>query len=134
MGYSHTHFSGSGWIVLGDILIMPTIGNKIQIDPGSRENPDGGYRSRFDHAEEFTSPGYYSVHLKDYNINAELTVTKRVGFHKYTFPDADNAHILIDLGHSLGPLAEKKSHVKIISKTQIEGYKSSQLGTLYFVA
>lgn len=134
MGFSHTHFSGSGWIVLGDVLIMPTINDEIQIDPGSRENPDEGYRSRFDHAEEFASPGYYSVHLKDYNINAELTVTKRVGFHKYIFPDADNAHILIDLGHSLGSLSLEKSHISIINKTKIEGYKSSQLGTLYFVA
>lgn len=134
MGFSHTRFSGSGWIVLGDILIMPTINDEIQINPGSRENPDEGYRSRFDHAEEFASPGYYSVHLKDYNIKAELTVTQRVGFHKYTFPDADNAHILIDLGHSLGQLSEKNSQIKIISKTQIEGYKTSLLGTLYFVA
>ncbi|MCK5457173.1 MAG: GH92 family glycosyl hydrolase, partial [Melioribacteraceae bacterium] len=134
MGFSHTHFSGSGWIVLGDILIMPTINDEIQIDPGSRENPDEGYRSRFDHAEESASPGYYSVHLKDYNIKAELTVTKRVGFHKYTFPDADNAHILIDLGHSLDSLSLQKSHIKVINKTRIEGYKSSQLGTLYFVA
>ncbi|NOX65953.1 MAG: glycoside hydrolase family 92 protein [Chlorobi bacterium] len=134
MGFSHTRFSGSGWIVLGDVLIMPTINDEIQIDPGSRENPDEGYRSRFDHAEEFASPGYYSVQLKDYNIKVELTVTKRVGFHKYTFPDADNAHILIDLGHSLGPLAEEKSHIKIVNKTRIEGYKTSQIGTLYFVA
>jgi predicted alpha-1,2-mannosidase len=134
MGFSHTHFSGSGWIVLGDILIMPTINNEIQIDPGSRENPDEGYRSRFDHANESASPGYYSVKLNDYNIKAELTVTQRVGLHKYTFPDANNAHILIDLGHSLGPLPSEKSHINIISKTQIEGYKVSQIGTIYFTA
>ncbi len=133
MGFSHTHFSGSGWIGLGDILIMPTINDEIQIDPGSRGNPDEGYRSRFEHAEESASPGYYSVRLKDYNIKAELTVSKRVGLHKYTFPDADNAHILIDLGHSLGELPEKKSHINIISKTRIEGYKTSILGVLYFI-
>ena len=134
MGFSHTHFSGSGWIVLGDILIMPTVNDEIQINPGSRENPDEGYRSRFDHDEELAEPGYYSVKLKDYNVNAELTVTKRVGFHKYTFPDAENAHILIDLGHSLGPLPSGNSHIKIVNQSQIEGYKTSDLGVLYFIA
>ena len=133
MGFSHTHYSGSGWISGGDILIMPTINDEIQIDPGPKDNPDQGYRSRFDHSEESASPGYYAVELKDYNIKAELTVTKRVGFHRYTFPNADNAHILIDLGHSLGTLSEKKSHISIVDKTTINGSKSSPLGVLYFV-
>lgn len=133
MGFSHTHFSGSGWIAAGDILIMPTINENIQTGPGTRENPDLGYRSRFDHSEESASPGYYTVQLKDYNIKAEMTVTKRVGFHRYFFPESENAHILIDLGHSLGPLAEEKSQITIINKTTIEGYKSSLLGKVYFV-
>jgi predicted alpha-1,2-mannosidase len=133
MGFSHTHYSGTGWISSGNILIMPTVNDEIHTGPGPRDNPDQGYRSRFDHSEETASPGYYAVQLKDYKINAELTVTKRVGFHKYAFPDAENAHILIDLGHSLGGLSERKSHIKIINKTTIEGYKSSHLGVLYFV-
>ena len=134
MGFSHRHFSGVGMTALGDILVMPTVSSKIQVNPGSKEKPDEGYRSRFDKTEETASPGYYSVKLKDYNIKAELTVTKRVGFHKYTFPKAENAHILIDLGHSLGKLSEKKSHIKIINNTQVEGYKCSTRGTVYFVA
>ncbi|MCK5783179.1 MAG: GH92 family glycosyl hydrolase, partial [Desulfobacterales bacterium] len=133
MGFSHTHFSGPGGATLGDILLMPTVNNKIQIDPGSRGNPDLGYRSRFDHTEESASPGYYSVQLKDYNIKVELTVTKRVGLHKYTFPQAENAHIIIDLGHSIGKLSQKKSNIKVINNQCIEGYKTSRLGVVYFV-
>ena len=62
----------------GEILLMPTTASKLQIVPGPLDNPDKGYRSRFDHAEETASPGYYSVFLKDYNIKAELTSTKEL--------------------------------------------------------
>lgn len=134
MGFSHTHYSGVGWNKLGDILVMPTVNNEIQVNSGSRENPDEGYRSRFDKADETSSAGYYSVKLKDYDVLAELTTTKRVGIHKYTFPKAENAHILIDLGHSIGKLSEKKSQIRIIDNTQVEGYKNSSDGTIYFVA
>ncbi|MEN8117235.1 MAG: GH92 family glycosyl hydrolase [Bacteroidota bacterium] len=134
MGFSHRHFSGVGMTALGDILVVPTVDYEIRVNPGSKENPDEGYRSRFNKKDETASPGYYSVILKDYDVKAELTVTKRVGFHKYTFPEAENAHILFDLGHSLGKLSEKKSHIKIINNTQIEGYKNSPQGTVYFVA
>ena len=133
MGFSHTHFSGPGGTRLGDILLMPTVNNKIQIDPGPRENPDLGYRSHFEHSEESASPGYYTVRLKDYHINVELTLTKRVGFHRYTFPKAENAHIIIDLGHSLGRLPQKKSHIKILNNRRIEGYKASGMVIVYFV-
>ena len=134
MGFSHTHYSGVGMVAKGDILIMPTVGQKLQIIPGPRENPDEGYRSRFDHSEETASPGYYSVRLKDYDINAELTVTKRAGMHRYTFPESENAHILIDLGHIIGDAPAEKSHLEFVNNNTIEGYKVSQEATVYFVA
>jgi len=134
MGFSHTHYSGVGMVAKGDLLIMPTVGQKLQVTPGSRENPDEGYRSRFDHADESASPGYYSVHLKDYDIEAELTVTKRAGMHRYTFPESDDSHILIDLGHILGRAPSGKSHVEFVNNNTIQGFKVSQEATLYFVA
>jgi len=134
MGFSHTHYSGVGMVAKGDILIMPTVGQKLRITPGSRENPDEGYRSRFDHSEEIASPGYYSVHLKDYDIKAELTVTQRAGMHRYTFPKSANAHILLDLGHIIGNAPSEKSHLEFVNNNSIEGYKVSQEATVYFVA
>ncbi len=98
IGFSHTHISGTGLGDLGDILVMATTG-VTKTEPGDKKNPDTGYRSRFSHKDETATPGYYSVILKDYNIKAELTATKRVGFHRYTFPKADSSHILIDLHH-----------------------------------
>lgn len=81
IGFSHTHLSGTGRSDLMDVLLMPTTGT-TKVVPGTRENPDGGYRSRFSHDEEWASPGYYKVKLRDYDILAELTVTPRCGFHK----------------------------------------------------
>lgn len=133
MGFSHTHFSGTGMVAGGDLLIMPTTGQRIQVTPGSRENPDEGCRSRFDHGDEKASPGYYSVFLKDYGIRAELTATKRAGMHRYTFPATNDAHILIDLGHILGNRPGGKSHLEFRNRQTIEGFKISQNAVVYFV-
>ncbi len=135
MGFSHTHWSGVGMVNGGEILLMPTTGDKLQIVPGTKEDPDSGYRSRFDHANESASPGYYSVLLKDYNINVELTSTKRAGFHRYTFPKTNNARIILDVGHQIGNMTQgDKSSFKIIDNNRIEGTKGAGLGKVYFVA
>ncbi len=123
MGFSHLHRSGMGAGDWGDILLMPTTG-PLKIVPGSKENPDEGYRSRFSHLDEWASPGYYAVKLKDYGIKAELTVSERAGFHKYTFPKSDVAHILIDMGHGIGSRCTG-AEVKIISDTEIAGHRST---------
>jgi len=98
MGFSHTHLSGTGCGDLLDFLVMPGTG-PAKIVPGTRENPDEGYRSRFSHDDEVMTPGYYSVLLKDYGIRAELTATERTGLHRYTFPASESAYIVLDLQH-----------------------------------
>ena len=45
VGFSHTHFSGTGHSDLGDFLIMPTTG-KLQLNPGTEDKPESGFRSR----------------------------------------------------------------------------------------
>lgn len=135
MGFSHTHWSGVGMVNGGEVLLMPTAGNKLKTIPGSVENPKEGYRSGFDHSDEIASPGYYSVILKDYNIKAELTSTQRAGFHRYTFPKTENARIILDLGHQIGNNSSADlSELKILNNNLIEGVKSSGLGKVYFVA
>ncbi len=126
LGFSHTHLHGTGGGDYGDILLMPTVGEK-RINPGIENNPDSGYRSRFKHENEKSSIGYYSVVLEDYNIKAELTTTKRVGFHKYNFPSSDNSHIVLDLKHSVSNESSTDScYVKIISNNEIEGLRHSR--------
>ena len=79
-----------------------------------------GYESAYSHDEEDASPGYYTVILKDYNIKAEITATERVGFHQYTFPESQDAHIIIDVTHSITP--GRDAYVKVLNENQIEGY------------
>ena len=135
MGFSHTHWSGVGMVNGGEVMLMPTIGYKLKTLPGTPENPEEGYRSRFDHSSEMASPGYYSVLLKDYNIKVELTSTQRAGFHRYTFPKAEYSRVILDLGHQIGEnTSEERSELKILNNNRIEGVKSSGLGKVYFVA
>jgi predicted alpha-1,2-mannosidase len=98
MGFSLTHLSGTGIGDMLDVLFMPTVG-PLQLEAGTREQPDSGYRSRFSHEEEKASPGYYSVRLADTGIGVELTATERVGLQRYAFPASDAAHVVLDLDH-----------------------------------
>jgi predicted alpha-1,2-mannosidase len=100
MGFSHTHFSGSGHSDLGDVLVMPIAGD-VRLEPGDPAKPGSGYRSRFSHASEVVQAGYYAVTLSDYGVRAELTAGRRVGWHRYTFPKDKPAHLLLDLRPSI---------------------------------
>jgi predicted alpha-1,2-mannosidase len=115
-GFSHIH----SWTMAG-VLTMPTVG-ELQIDPGPENHPERGYRSKFSHANEKASAGYYSVLLDDSGIKAEVTTTTRAGFHRYTFPKSDSARILVDLltpseyGYEIS-----WAQVKKVSDREIEG-------------
>ena len=100
VGFSHTHFSGTGHSDLGDVLVMPIAG-EVRLERGDVTHPGSGYTSRFEHASEQAEPGYYAVTLADYDVRAELTAAARVGLHRYTFPAGRPAHVLIDLRTSL---------------------------------
>ena len=101
MGFSHTHFSGSGHSDLGDILVMPEAGDDVKLEPGDPAQPGSGYRSRFSHDTEVAQPGYYAVTLSDSGVRAELTAGTRVGVHRYTFPKDKAAHLVVDLRTSI---------------------------------
>ena len=109
MGFSHTHLSGTGCGDLLDFLVMAGTG-PAKLVSGTREDPESGYRSRYSHADEQMEPGYYSVLLKDYKVRAELTATDRTGLHRYTFPQSDQAYLIVDLQHSY--LTNKQSSVE----------------------
>ena len=99
MGFSHTHLSGTGCGDLLDFLVMAGTG-PVKLVPGPRTNPEAGYRSRFSHSSEIMEPGYYSVFLEDPKVHVELTSTERTGLHKYSFPQSDDAWLIVDLNHS----------------------------------
>ena len=72
LGFSLTHLSGTGIPDLGDFLFIPGTG-EMKLDPGTREEPEKGYRSRYSHEKEWASPNYYAVELSDYGVKAEMT-------------------------------------------------------------
>lgn len=138
MGFNHF----SDWTMTG-FLMQPTCG-PLLVDPGTEEDPDSGYRSRIDKGSEKAEVGKYSVLMTDTKIRAEITSTRRAAIQRYTFPERNDARILIDLftpneyPHNL-----VGCQVKRISDTEIEGqatyynaftgYSLEQSYTLYFV-
>ncbi len=136
-GFSHTHFSGTGHSDLGDFLIMPTVGD-LQLEPGTKDDPKSGFRSAFSHQTETVEPNYYKVLLADDNIVAEMTTTTRVGFHQYTFPESDNAHIILDLMHGIYNYDDKNvwTFVRVENDHTIVGYRQTngwaRTRTVYF--
>ena len=122
MGFSHTHLSGTGIGDYGDILFMPVVGEKPLV-AGTNENPDAGYRSRFSHEQESARPGYYQVLLKDDSINVELTATLRAGLHRYTYPKADDARLIIDMEPTIHGHQHPVTQIRIVNDSTIAGMK-----------
>ncbi|WP_108423862.1 GH92 family glycosyl hydrolase [Flagellimonas amoyensis] len=91
-GFSHIH----AWQLSG-LSVMPIDLGKIDMETTQKD-----YSSSFDHAKEEVSPGYHKLHLDRYDIDVELTSTKRVGFHQYDF-NTENGAIVINLSGQLGP-------------------------------
>ncbi len=127
VGFSHTHFSGTGHSDLGDFLMMPTTG-AVQLNPGTALHPETGYRSRFSHDTEKATAGYYSVMLSDYNIKVELTTSARVGFHRYTFPESPQANIILDMVSGIYNYDGKVvwSSIRVENDTLVTGYRQTQ--------
>jgi len=121
MGFSHIH----SWI-MGGLLVMPAVG-ELKTMPGTEENPDEGYRSRFRHETEVASPGYYAVTLDDYDIRAELTSTTRTGFMRYTFPKSEQARILFDLKFPAEFEYDVQwAYIRKVSDRRIEGFSKQR--------
>jgi predicted alpha-1,2-mannosidase len=116
-GFVHFH----EWQV-GGVSFMPTTG-PLRLKPGGVDTPNTGYRSHFDRRNQVAEPGYYKVLLDDYQITAELTATKRVGFHRYTFPASAQSHIILDIGNKQGESGEVTNYgVHMIDETHFEGF------------
>jgi len=114
-GFSHTHLNGTGVSDYGDILLMPTF------DVNTLHPKE--YSSPFSHQNEKASAGYYKVHLDKYNIDVELTASKRIGFHRYTFNKDGKANIILDLNHRDQLL---DSEIKIVDDKTILVYRKSE--------
>lgn len=137
VGFSHTHFSGTGHADLGDILVMPTQG-KLQLNPGTANRPQDGYRSPYSHTNEVAEANYYSVMLDKHQIKAEMTTTTRVGIHRYTFPKSDASHLILDLTAGIYNYEGKNvwTVVRVLNDSTLVGYRQTngwaRTRTVYF--
>jgi predicted alpha-1,2-mannosidase len=131
-GFAHTHLSGTGGVDLGDVLFFPFQG----------KTPDK-FVSGFSKSTEKASPGYYTVTLDNNIIKAELTASAHTGVHRYTFNNAGQSHLLVDMQSGLVDAPEQlETHVsegsiKVIDKNTISGYAVTSLWVdkkVYFMA
>ena len=119
LGFSQTHVSGTGGASkYGNFLTTPLVGKLRVNNLGSPKE------------EEAASPGYYTVRLTRSGVKAELTATRLVGMHRYTYPASKLSHVLIDASSVVQPEsgndAIKNPHpvdcwVRIIAPNRIEG-------------
>lgn len=121
-GFSHTHLNGTGCCDLGDVLVMPTVGEQDITQEGERVQTKA-YASAFSHENEKAEPGYYAVKLERYGINCEMTSTTHGAIHRWTFPETDDAGVIVDLDYSLEDQTNKEMNLEVMSDTEIVGHK-----------
>jgi predicted alpha-1,2-mannosidase len=115
-GFSHTHLSGTGIGDLCDISVLPITG---------RQPDTMKVKSSFSHSEEKASPGYYSVKLRDFNVQAELTSSVRCGMHKYTFPASNSSSIRFDLGFAINWDRTTETYFRRVNDSTFVGHRFS---------
>jgi predicted alpha-1,2-mannosidase len=122
IGFAHTHLSGTGIGDLGDVVFMP-VTNAFQ--PGADTIPYP-WKSTYSHEKETVQPGFYALHIDRYNIDAELTTTERVGFHKYNYNAEGNSNLIIDLKYGTGWDKITGGSIEQIDNKSIQGFRFSK--------
>ena len=113
-GFKQTH-QPSPWINdYAQFSLMPVTG-EMKIDQDSRA-------SWFSHKAETATPYYYNVYLSEYDVTTEITPTERCAMFRFTFPETDNAYIVLDA-------FDGGSSVKVLPEEQkIVGYVTNNSG------
>jgi len=114
LGFSHLHLSGAAG-KYGNILVAPVTGPLDISDIGSPRT------------DEVNHPGYYAATLARYQVRAELTSSRRVGFHRYSFPKSRESHLTVNVAHCLNRGTGSESQrflggeVRLLSDREAEG-------------
>ncbi|WP_320112234.1 GH92 family glycosyl hydrolase [Draconibacterium orientale] len=123
IGFAHTHLSGTGIGDLGDLLFMP-VSDDFNYEQSSNEPYP--WSALYTHDDEQVSPGYYSITINKYNVQAELTATERVGFHRYNFHASGNSKLIIDLAYGTGWDALTQADLQQEGDNSISGFRYSK--------
>ncbi len=114
LGFSHLHLSGAAG-KYGNILVAPVTGPLNITD------------IKTPRTDELAKPGYYAATLTRPNVRVELTSSRRVGFHRYTFLNAGEAHLTVNVAAALGLGTGSESQnflgaeVHILSDHEVQG-------------
>lgn len=127
-GFTNVNMSGTGCPDLGTVTLMPTTG-VLSLHQPHNTSP---------YSNEVASPGYYAVTLDKFNVNAELSATKRSTISRYRFPKG-SSNILLNMG--IGLTRKEGAVLERISDTEVQGFKTigdfcalTSVQTLYFYA
>ena len=104
---------------------MPVVG-EVTYSRGDASSYETGLWSYSDRSKEVVTPGYYRTHLSRYNVDVELTATKRVGFHKYTFLGNESPAIVFDMVN--GGCWDKTTEavIRVVNDSTVSGYRYSK--------
>ena len=111
-GFSHIH----AWQLSG-LSVMP-----VTITESNQATIFADFYSKFSHETEEIAPGYHYLKLDRYNIEAQLTSTKRVGMHKYSFTDEGKRALLVNLNTLLGPCQNGEGFLELIDENRVKGH------------
>ncbi len=89
-GFSQLHVSGTGWGQYGNLLVSPQIG--LAVAPDAHDSPMSDVKAR---AYE------YEARLTRYDILTSVVPSRHSALYRFTFPTSDQAHLVLDLAHSI---------------------------------
>jgi len=121
-GFSQTHLNGTGCPDLGDLLLLPFTGSAVK----------DKFVSICDKSTESARPGYYSVFLSDFEVQAEMTASAHCAFHRYTYQGDSSPKLLIDFQSGLVREIEDlhsrvlEAEVNFDSNTRISGFATTK--------
>ncbi len=114
-GFVHTDVSGPGCSGWGNLLLMATTG-----EPSTEKEQNA---SVYPGTVSTARAGYFSTSLLTYDIDVELTSTKRAGMTRFTFPRRQgDANILFDVTGGL--TATHEAYIELLDDSTLVGYKS----------
>lgn len=124
-GFSHLHLSGTGIGDLADLSFLPVTEPVTFTIGETNEDFVNRYSGKYSHDDESASPGYYSVKLKNNGVKAEMTVTERVGFHRYSFPEQGEKNLIINLGFAINWDKPYKTDITVVDNHLVTGTRLS---------
>jgi len=124
LGFMATHQPTVWMGDYGYVSIMPQIGD-LKLLPKERA-------LQYSHDDEVSKPYYYSVIMDTGNqrIKGEITSTSRTGFFRFTYPESDESHMIIQGINITENKKDFQGYLEIdLKKNEIRGYNPERMSS-----